>query len=152
MLRLATVLVDDVPSAEDVVQEAFASLYSRLGRLRDQGAAAAYLRTSVVNGARSALRRRRTARTHLNQTLPERGDHDAAPGPDHRMLWSVEQQAVRKALAALPARQREVLTLRFIGDLSDQEIVATTGLSHGNVRSAASRGLSALRTSIGGRS
>lgn len=145
MLRLATGLVDQVAVAEDVVQDAFASLYRRWDSLRDPQAAAGYLRTSVVNGSRNALRRRIVARKHL-QVLSD----DTVEGADHTTVLTAEHQLVRAALAELPSRQREVLTLRYIAELSDAEIAEATGLSLGGVRSASSRGLAALRTSLGG--
>jgi RNA polymerase sigma-70 factor (sigma-E family) len=146
MIRLAQGLVDDVSSAEDVVQDAFAGLYRSASALADPGAAVRYLRVSVVNGARSALRRRRTVRTWLGQL--REGEH--APAADEPSLRTAGQEAARRALAALPPRQREVLTLRFLADLSDSEIADATGMSPGNVRSAASRGLATLRTTFGG--
>ena len=147
MIRLAQGLVDDVASAEDVVQDAFAGLYRRYSGLRDEAAALKYLRVSVVNGARSALRRRRTVRARLGLVQPGN-----APAADEPSLRSAEHEQARRALAALPERQREVLTLRFLADLSDTEIAETTGMSAGNVRSAASRGMATLRTTIGGQS
>ena len=65
MVRLASLLVDDPNTAEDVVQEAFAGLHRHWGELRDEAAALGYLRTAVVNGSRSVLRRRRTARDYV---------------------------------------------------------------------------------------
>ena len=65
LTRLAVLLVDDLPSAEDVVQDAFAGFLGKVGRLDDPDKALAYLRTAVVNNARSALRRRRTARAYV---------------------------------------------------------------------------------------
>ncbi|CAM5258304.1 hypothetical protein SCANM63S_00809 [Streptomyces canarius] len=65
LVRLAVLLVDDLPTAEDVVQDAFTALFRRHGhRLARLDDPEAYLRTSVVNAARSVLRRRRTARAH----------------------------------------------------------------------------------------
>ena len=146
MIRLAQGLVDDVSSAEDVVQDAFAGLCRNPAALAEAGAAVRYLRVSVVNGARSALRRRRTVRAWLGQL-----HHDGhAPPADEPSLRSAEQQQARQALGALPRRQREVLTLRFLADLTDSEIAEATGMSAGNVRSAASRGLATLRTTLGG--
>jgi RNA polymerase sigma-70 factor (sigma-E family) len=146
MLRLAQGLVDDVSSAEDVVQDAFAGLYRSSAALADPAAATRYLRASVVNGARSALRRRRTVRNWLSQVRD--GEH--APAADDSTLHSAEQDAARRALASLPSRQREVLTLRFLSDLTDSEIADATGMSAGHVRSAASRGLATLRSTLGG--
>ena len=65
MVRLAVLLVDDPSTAEDVVQEAFTGLHRHWAGLRDEAAAVAYLRTAVVNGSRSVLRRRRTARDYV---------------------------------------------------------------------------------------
>jgi RNA polymerase sigma factor (sigma-70 family) len=143
MLRVALGLVDDRAAAEDVVQDAFAGLYSRRANLHAPEKAAAYLRASVVNAARSTLRRRGTARTHLRLAREE-----FEPAADHQALLSDAHRGVRAALAALPDRQREVLTLRLLAGLSDAEIVDATGLTAGNVRSAVSRGLAALRNSM----
>jgi len=145
MLRLAQGLVDDVGSAEDVVQDAFAGLYRTWDcahLMDDTQGAVRYLRASVVNGARSALRRRRTVRIWLGG-LRDTGEH--APPADEPALRSADREQVRRALAALPRRQREVLTLRFLADLTDTEIADATGMSPGHVRSAASRGMAALR-------
>jgi RNA polymerase sigma factor (sigma-70 family) len=147
LLRVAQGLVDDVGCAEDVVQEAFAALYHKRLTLQDPAAAARYLRVCVINGARSVLRWRRTVRAHL--AIVRSTDHE--PGADQAALLSAEHSAVRETLSALPLRQREVLTLRFLSDLSDEEIARTTGMSAVSVRAAASRGLAALRASIGGR-
>lgn len=146
MIRLATGLVDDRGVAEDVVQDAFAALYRHWSQIRDPRAAAGYLRTSVVNNARSVLRKRMTARKHAHDL---REEHSEAA--DHGALLSAEHDVVRRALAGLPERQREVLTLRYLADLSDIEIAAATGLSPVGVRSASSRGLAALRGALGGR-
>src|SRR5581483_4158633 len=62
LVRMAVLLVDDLPTAEDVVQDAFGKLHAGRRRLRDPDSAAGYLRVAVVNGCRSVLRRRRTAR------------------------------------------------------------------------------------------
>ena len=60
LVRLGALLLRDRSRAEEVVQDAFIAAYPRLARLREEGTALAYLRRSVVNGCRSALRRRRT--------------------------------------------------------------------------------------------
>jgi RNA polymerase sigma factor (sigma-70 family) len=140
-------LVDDRASAEDVVQDPFAAVYRKRAALRDPEQATAYLRAAVVNAARSMLRRRGTARGYLRLVQAE---DEHVPGADHRVLHDDAHSRVRAALADLAERQREVLSLRFLAGLTDAEIVAATGLSAGNVRSAASRGVSALRISMGG--
>ncbi|MGW4670892.1 SigE family RNA polymerase sigma factor [Streptomyces sp. NPDC004324] len=139
MVRLATFLVDDLHTAEDVVQDAFAAVCRRHGeRLDDLQDAHAYLHTAVVNAARSVLRRRRTARTY---TPPHQG-----PGApvDEPLLLAEEHRQVLDALARLTARQREVLVLRYWSDLTEAQIAETLGISRGTVKSTASRALATL--------
>ncbi len=138
MVRLAILLVDDQASAEDVVQEAFAGLFRNWGGLRDNAAAIGYLRTAVVNGSRSMLRRRRTARAYVP---PHAGTERSA---ESLALLTAEHQAVVSALGDLAPRQREVLVLRYYGGLSEAEIAEATGLSKGTVKSTASRAVAKL--------
>ncbi|MFE1881048.1 RNA polymerase sigma factor [Streptomyces diastatochromogenes] len=139
LVRLAVLLVDDLPTAEDVVQDAFTALFRRHGhRLGSLDDPEAYLRTSVVNAARSVLRRRRTVRAHT----PEREGH--APAPEEDVLLHEDHREVLAALRTLTPRQREVLVLRYWSHLTEAEIAATLGLSRGTVKSTASRALDAL--------
>jgi RNA polymerase sigma-70 factor (sigma-E family) len=142
-VRLAILLVDDPATAEDVVQEAFTGLHRHWSRLRDENAALGYLRTAVVNGSRSVLRRRRTAREY---TPPHTADARSA---ESLAMLSAEHQAVVSALGQLPRRQREVLVLRYYGGLSEAEIAEATGISRGTVKSTASRGLDAISKIVG---
>lgn len=135
LVRLAVLLVDEPTTAEDVVQEAFAGLHRHWSGLRDEAAAVAYLRTAVVNGSRSVLRRRRTAREYVPPHVVN------ARSAESLAMLSAEHQAVVDALATLPPRQREVLVLRYYGGMSEAEIAEATGISRGTVKSTASRGL-----------
>lgn len=138
LVRLAILLVDDPATAEDVVQEAFAGLHRHWGGLRDEAAAVGYLRTAVVNGSRSVLRRRRTAREYVP---PHQVNARSA---ESLAMLSAEHQAVVDALSTLPPRQREVLVLRYYGGLSEAEIAEATGITRGTVKSTASRALDAV--------
>ncbi|MGW0209248.1 RNA polymerase sigma factor [Streptomyces sp. NPDC003233] len=139
LVRLAVLLVDDLPTAEDVVQDAFTALFRRHGhRLASLDDPEAYLRTSVVNAARSVLRRRRTVREHI----PAPEQH--APAPEEDVLLHEDHREVLAALRTLTRRQREVLVLRYWSHLSEAQIAATLGLSRGAVKSTASRALDAL--------
>lgn len=145
MVRLAVLLVDDVASAEDVVQDAFVSLHRRADALRDPNAAVAYLRASVVNLSRSVIRRRQTARKHLRVAEPE-----AAPAADHDLLLRDEHREALDAVRRLPRRQQEILVLRYWSGLSEREIADTLGISVGGVKSSASRGMASLQKMLGG--
>lgn len=144
MVRLAVLLVDDPATAEDVVQEAFTGLHRHWGQLRDAAAAVGYLRTAVVNGSRSVLRRRKTARDY---TPPHA---TTARSAESLAMLTSEHQAVVAALGQLPPRQREVLVLRYYGGLSELEIAEATGISRGTVKSTASRALDALQKIMAG--
>ncbi|MEU1620314.1 SigE family RNA polymerase sigma factor [Streptomyces sp. NPDC005722] len=138
-VRLAVLLVDDLSTAEDVVQDAFAALFRRHGSsLAGVDDPEAYVRASVVNGARSVLRRRRTVRAHVpEQPLP-------VPAADEAVLLEEEHREVFEALRLLTRRQREVLVLRYWSHLSEAQIADSLGLSRGTVKSTASRALTAL--------
>jgi RNA polymerase sigma-70 factor (sigma-E family) len=138
LVRMAILLVDEPATAEDVVQEAFAGLHRNWSGLRDEHAAVAYLRTAVVNGSRSVLRRRRTARDYVPPHAV------TARSAESLAMLSAEHQAVVDALAGLPPRQREVLVLRYYGGLSEAEIAEATGISRGAVKSTASRALDSV--------
>ena len=147
LVRLASLLVDDPLTAEDVVQEAFTGLHRHWSGLRDEAAAVGYLRTAVVNGSRSVLRRRRTARDYIP---PHQVNARSA---ESLAMLSAEHQAVVDALATLPPRQREVLVLRYYGGLSESEIADATGISRGTVKSTASRAMDTVARAMnpGGR-
>jgi RNA polymerase sigma-70 factor (sigma-E family) len=140
LVRLAVLLVGDRASAEDVVQDAFLGLYRRWDRLPDTSSPVAYLRASVLNGCRTALRGR--SRWRLRATAL--AEQPPAESAEARLLLSEEQQTVAGALARLPHRQREALLLRYYLDLSEEEIAAAMGISRGTVKSSTSRALAAI--------
>jgi len=144
MVRLAVLLVDDRSAAEDVVQDAFLAVYRKPPR--DESAAVAYLRTTVLNGARGVLRKRGVARRHL----PGMYSRPSSDGPDDLLDAAADQRDVIEALRKLPNRQREILVLRYWSQLSEAEISQALGVSLGTVKSTASRGLDALETALGG--
>jgi len=146
LVRTAALLVRDAATAEEVVQEAFVGLYRAWPRLRDPQAALGYLRTSTVNGCRSVLRRRGTAEASLHLLdVPAGSDGGSVDDPAGAVA---QRRAVLDRLGALPERQREVLVLRYYGDLSEAEIAEALGVSAGAVKSYASRGLAALRPDL----
>jgi RNA polymerase sigma-70 factor (sigma-E family) len=145
-------LVGDVGTAEEVVQDAFVSVHRRWHKLRDPDRALAYLRQSVVNGARSNLRHRVVVESHARREGPAIATRTAASADAAAIARSAEQERRRivlEALSALPQRQREVLALRYYFELSEGEIAATLGISRGAVKSHASRGSATLRQSLG---
>lgn len=143
LVRLAVLLVRDRETAEEVVQDAFVAMHGRWSRLRDPDNAVAYLRQTVVNRSRSALRHRAVVERHRPTPLSDE------PGADEAVIAADRRRQVLDALARLSDRQREVLTLRYFLDLSEHEIAETLGISSGSVKSHASRGAAALRQLLG---
>ena len=142
MLRAAVVLVSDAAAAEDVVQDAFLALYTSWSRVRDKDDAVGYLHRSVVNGARSRLRRRAVA-IRLRPPRPP----DAISAEDAALSALVSGPLVT-AMAALPRREREAVLFRHYLDRSEQQTADALGLRPGSVKGYASRGLAKLRTAL----
>ena len=138
LLRLAYQLTHNRATAEDPVQEALMQVYrSWRRRAPDVAHGEAYVRRAVVN---EYLRRRRLHAsgevvTDLLPEVPVDGFDDAVMERD--VMW--------RALAALPARQRAVLVLRYYEALPDREIASLIGAKEATVRSLAARAFAALR-------
>jgi RNA polymerase sigma-70 factor (sigma-E family) len=138
LVGLASLMVDDRGSAEEVVQDAFEGLYRSWGRLRDPHSAVTYLNRSVVNGSSSRLRRLRTERTF---DPPPPG---TAPSAEVEGIADGRRAALLEAVKALPRRQREVVVLRYFLDLSEEQIADWLGISRGSVKTHASRAIDTL--------
>jgi RNA polymerase sigma-70 factor (sigma-E family) len=141
LVRLATLLVDR-EVAEELVQDAFVRTHSRLSRI-DPAKVPMYLRSAVINGARSHLRHRMVQRRHLPPPSP------LAVAAEVGGVAAAERTEMLTALNSLPNRQREVLLLRYYLDLSESEIAETLGISTGSVKQHAHRGLSTLSATLG---
>ncbi|MFT3851855.1 MAG: sigma-70 family RNA polymerase sigma factor [Ilumatobacteraceae bacterium] len=128
MIRLATSLVDRSERAEEIVQDAFERTLLAWGRLDQPGA---YLRTCVINGCRSELRRRRVLRRHVP--------------PASEAAVAAEDGYLLDALAQLAPRRRIAVTLRFYADMTEAQIAEAMGVRAGTVKSLVSRGLADLR-------
>jgi RNA polymerase sigma-70 factor (sigma-E family) len=142
LVRLACLLVDDVGTGEEIVQEAFVRVYQAWARVEQP---LVYLRATVLNVARSRMRRRLVARRRVEPVAP------AGPAVDEHLVLLDDQRDVLTALRSLPARQRECLVLRYYLDLTESQIAATLGISNGSVKSHSSRGLAALARRLEGR-
>jgi RNA polymerase sigma-70 factor (sigma-E family) len=140
LVRLAVMLVHDVQTAEEVVQDAFEAMHLAWRRLRDTEKALSYLRQSIVNKSRSVLRHRKVVEMHAPKPAP---DEQSA---EHAALTLIERSAVTSALRTLPARQREAIVLRYYGDFSEADIAKAMGISRGAVKSHTARAMAALKS------
>jgi RNA polymerase sigma-70 factor (sigma-E family) len=139
LVRLAALLVRDVATAEEVVQDSFIAMHGAWRRLRDNDEALSYLRQSVVNRSRSVLRHRVVVDRNAPKPAPD------MPSAEQGALTLLERTAVVSALRSLPPRQREALVLRYYGDLSEAQIATTMGISRGAVKSHTARAIASLR-------
>ena len=126
LVRLAALLIPDLATAEDIVQDAFAAVHGRWHAQPDTDAALAYLRWSVV---------------HRSRSVPPLGEPAADTGEPG--------SAVMSALRALSAHQREVVVLRYFADLPEAEIASATGMSMAAVRNHAAQAMSSLQAGLG---
>jgi RNA polymerase sigma-70 factor (sigma-E family) len=137
LIRLAYLTLGSRAGAEDVVQEAFCGLYRRWDHLSSPDKAAAYLRSSVLNGCRNASRRSARGPRTVTHLPPADSAESAA------LIGELRREVVA-ALRRLPGCQREALVLRFYLDLSDPEIAEAMGISVNTVRSTLRRAIAAL--------
>jgi RNA polymerase sigma-70 factor (sigma-E family) len=142
LVRLAALLVRDVPTAEDVVQDSFVAMHDGWQRLRDAESALAYLRQAVVNRSRSVLRHRAVVEKYPEKPSPD------MPSAEHGALVQLERSAVIATLRKLPGRQREAIVLRYYADFSEAEVAAAMGISCGAVKSHTARAMAALRADL----
>jgi RNA polymerase sigma-70 factor (sigma-E family) len=140
LVRLAVLLVHDVQTAEEVVQDAFEAMHLAWRRLRDSEKALQYLRQTVVNRSRSVLRHRKVVDMHAPKPAPDE------PSAEHAALALLERSAVAAALRSLPERQREAIALRYYADFSEADIARAMGISKGAVKSHTARAMSSLKT------
>ena|SRR3984885_3732014 len=125
LVRVAAFILGDRGAAEDVVQDVFVRVHERTDLTA--GDPQYYLRTAVINGCRTTLRRWRLIRRHAEQ----QGQQSACPPltTEEAALLDEDRRRVLKALATLPRRRREVLVLRFYLEMSEAEIADTLGIS-----------------------
>lgn len=133
LLRTARLITGDTELAQDLVQSALAKAWQRWSRI---DAPEAYVRTAMVR-TYLTWRRRRWHGEAPTEMLPESGTDQ----------WEAVDTAtvVRAALGALPPRQRAVIVLRFLDDLTEAETAEALGCTVGTVKSQASKALARLR-------
>jgi RNA polymerase sigma-70 factor, ECF subfamily len=148
-LSLALRMCARRPMAEDIVQEAFVSLWRSTARYDPRrGSVRSWVLRVVHNRTIDAFRREVCPTTHdvseewITDVLParERTDEEAERRSDARL--------VRSALEGLPDDQRQVIELAYFGGFSHTQIAAALGLPAGTVKGRMRLGLSKLRIAL----
>ncbi|MEO6349225.1 MAG: sigma-70 family RNA polymerase sigma factor [Candidatus Limnocylindrales bacterium] len=151
ILGLAMRVTNDRGLAENVVQEAFVDVWRNASKFdASRGSARTWIMAIAHHRAVDAVRRRRRETVSLDA---DNGVADSVPAVSD--IWKevsagVDAAAVRRALAALPAIQRQAVELAYFSGLTQLEIAAATGAPHGTVKSRVRLGLARLRELMAG--
>ena len=153
---LAMKICRDADMAQDVLQESFVQVWRNAADYRASlSPPLAWMGLIVRSRALDALRRRKAAR--LDVSDPLEGDDDDGPlaqlahpdvGPDEQLQKSQVARALHACLDKLEAKQRDVVALAYLKDLSHTELAAQLQLPLGTVKSWIRRGLDHLRTCL----
>lgn len=141
LVRTAYVLTGNQQDAEDVAQTALTNAYSVWPRIRRADDPTLYVHKVLINVYRTTRRRRRVLEV-LTSAVPERRGAAVATAADSLH----DRDEIVRALAVLPPKQRAVIVLRYLEDLTEAQTAAVLGCSAGTVKSQASKALAKLRT------
>jgi RNA polymerase sigma-70 factor (sigma-E family) len=145
LVRMAALLVHDLATAEEIVQDSFVAVHAAWRRLPDADHALSYLRRSVVDRSRAALRQHVVV-DKFGLRLPPGVPGDLGDlGDLAKASIEVGRSAFISALWTLPSRQREVVVLRYFADLPETQVALATGISEAAVKAHAARAMSSLR-------
>ncbi|MEV6411196.1 SigE family RNA polymerase sigma factor [Kribbella sp. NPDC051718] len=142
LLRFAYLMTRDHSRAEEAVQDALVSAYSRWSRIQRVGDPEAYLRRSVINADIARWRKffRRETPVAEPATLDTATQDHAGPHAEQDAVWTL--------CASLPTKQRAAVVLRYYEGLPDSEIAEILDCTSATVRSQIHRALASLRTTL----
>jgi RNA polymerase sigma-70 factor (ECF subfamily) len=156
--RLLLGMLRDPDAADTLTQECFLRAWRKRSSFRGEAAVGTWLVRIAVNLARDHARNRRLAFWRRLFSAP--ADNDAAraqaehlpslrAGPEQALLARQELAAVWSAVETLPSRQKAVFLLRFVEELSLDEIAQALHLRVGSVKSHLFRALSTVKAQVG---
>jgi RNA polymerase sigma factor (sigma-70 family) len=143
--RVAYVIAGSAADAEEAAQDAFVKAYRALGRFRPGAPFRPWLLRIVANEARNRRRSAVRRESLALRTAAEQASGDAAPSPEAAVLVAEQRETLLRALEGLREEDREVISCRYLLDLSEEETAGALGLRRGTVKSRTSRALARLR-------
>jgi RNA polymerase sigma factor (sigma-70 family) len=143
--RTAYLITRSAADAEDAAQEAFVKAYYALGRFRTQSPFRPWILRIVANEARNRVRSARRREGLALRVAEVRPSGGAAPSPEAAALDRERDEALLAAMATLSEPDRQIITCRYLLDLSEAETADTLGIRRGTVKSRLSRALGRLR-------
>lgn len=148
VMRIAARYLGDAAGAADVAQATFVELYRSLPRYKAQGRLSSYLYRILINQCHMVKRARRSEGRAFDSLSSEPAA--AVHVPDQAILERERTREVELALAALSPKLRDVLVLRFTGEVAYEEIAAILKLPLGTVKRRIFDGIEKLRTIMEG--
>lgn len=146
---IALSIVRDVPTSEDIAQDAFLSAWQHLRRLQNPDSFLPWLRQITRNLARDHLRAKARAPHPVDDMdAAIQAAADPAPSPVHALIDAERQAAAADLISALPSESRETLLLFYREGQSSQQVATLLGLSDAAVRKRLSRARQALRDDL----
>jgi RNA polymerase sigma-70 factor (ECF subfamily) len=149
VFRICYRILGDLAEAEDAAQEAFVTAYRAISSFRAEGSFGAWIGRIATRQAYRRLSTRRRATVEPIDDTFELPAPASATDPLGLALDAERSEGVRIAVAELDEPYREVVALRFFGELSLNEIAAATDRPLGTVKTHLRRGLERLRRSMG---
>lgn len=151
--RVLVTLVHDPDAADTLTQECFLRAYQKRASFRGEASVGTWLVRIAVHLAADHFRNRR--RAFWSRLIARREDEDfdsiarevrdPLPSPERALLANEDLAQVRATVDALPARQRATFLLRFVEEMSFEEIAQALELELGTVKSHLHRALEAVR-------
>jgi len=143
LVNLAYRFCRDSGMAEELAQDAFLKIFRALGNWRQQSSFSTWLYTVALNHYRSAMRRRPPPTISLEDT-----SYLAAGDLDQEIDAELRDEAVRRAVATLPPKYRDVIVLFYFHDMDLAQTARTTGLPEGTLKARLFRARKLLRQKI----
>ena len=142
LLALATALLQDINTAEDVVHEVFCKFIESREKFKLAGSLKSFLATCVVNLARDKLRARKLNNCYLDEAAATVLDTNE---PQHHAIFGEEARNLNNAITQLTCEQREVIMLHLQGGMKFREIAGLQGISINTAKSRYRYGIEKLR-------
>ncbi|MGD8499612.1 MAG: sigma-70 family RNA polymerase sigma factor [Phycisphaerales bacterium] len=148
LLRLATILLNDVGDAEDIVHDVFVSFAQSAEKLKLNGRLKSYLLTCVANRARNKNR----ANQYRQTTDLDKAESFVSQSktPEQWLIQSEELRRWSDIMAQLPYEQREAVILHLRAGLKFRQIANSQGISINTVKGRYRYGLEKLRSILDG--
>ncbi len=147
--RTVTGMLGAGPEIDDVVQEVFIKLHRSLSSFRGDSSLKTYVIRMSINKSLDALRKRKRMRWMQPFGLADEREPEASERSDQELDESDRRKVLRAAVDRLPDKQRAVVVLRLIEDLSTEETSQALGIPYGTVLSRLKRGVERLKNELG---